>query len=106
MAKKLPRPCRNRRCPNTVTHASGYCPEHRSEKWSGDDRPSFRERGYDARWSRVSRRYRAKHPICEVCGEAASEETHHVEPVKDGGKMYAFSNLLACCKPCHARVEP
>lgn len=66
------------------------------------------ERGYDYAWTQLSKRYRARHPLCEDCEESGSipvreaEEVHHLTPIRDDpSKRLDWSNLRALCGACH-----
>jgi 5-methylcytosine-specific restriction endonuclease McrA len=109
-----PRPCATPRCPGLVTErGERHCPEHRR----GQDarrRGTFRERGYDGRWDRLSRLIRSRHPVCQMrltehcrrVGGAPSTEVHHVRPVSEHPELrLAPENLLAACHPCHMAAE-
>ncbi len=46
--------------------------------------------------------------MCELCLEqkvyTKTEEIHHRLPLSEGG-THERSNLIALCKPCHARIH-
>ncbi|GAG32002.1 unnamed protein product [marine sediment metagenome] len=63
-------------------------------------RPSPHARGYGKKWQKISRAYRAAHPVCERCGWRRSHAVDHVIPTKQGGHSGAF-NLQALCVVCH-----
>jgi len=121
MPTKLKKPCKGRfnTCPNTVPVNEKYCPQcaprekqRERERVQEYDRQrgTAQERGYDARWNRVSRLYRRSHPICEYCEKngivTPAEEVHHIVPVKEGGDKYSFANLMSLCRMCHNQIEP
>jgi 5-methylcytosine-specific restriction enzyme A len=99
-------PCLGRpgyRCPVLVT--SGRCPacqtvyEGRRQRMLDQARGTSLERGYDAQWERVSKRHRAKYPLCGERAENAyagwrgecheqgritpATCTDHIIPIKD-----------------------
>lgn len=52
----------------------------------------------------VIRRYKRKHPTCEMCGKVCDTELHHKRPVA----MYGGNepeNIAWLCKECHSMVE-
>ena len=54
---------------------------------------------YDSsRWKQLSLQVRREQPTCEVpgCGKP-SRATDHIKPVRQGGDMWARSNLQALC---------
>lgn len=53
------------------------------------------------RWRKIALRHKAENPICQVCQENPSEETHHVKPINEGGDPYQWDNLLSLCTRCH-----
>jgi len=68
------RPCRHPGCGAVVT--SGRCEVHQAKvddqrrtdvKRYDQQRGSAAARGYDARWTRYSKRYRHDHPLCVDC---------------------------------------
>lgn len=110
----FPTACNASGCPETTTE--GYCDDHRKaatrkrwEKAERKDGRSFREKGYDGRWDRLSVSYRKRHPLCEPCKRRGETKpaalVHHIWPVEQGGPMYDEDNLEARCKPCHARAH-
>ena len=58
-------------------------------------------------WRKTSHAYRAQHPICELCEKegriTAAVMVDHIIPIRDGGKVWDFSNLQALCKRCNAQ---
>jgi 5-methylcytosine-specific restriction protein A len=84
----------------------GRCETHARQKDRA--RGSFRERGYNARWSRLSLAYRRAHPLCVLCLEAgrtvAAECVDHLQPISQGGDMFDETNLRSLCWACHSRI--
>lgn len=75
-----------------------------------------RERSGDlyhtARWTRLSRAWRAAHPLCEECKKQgvikAAEVTDHITPWPVCGEagFYDTANLQSLCEPCnHAKGQ-
>ena len=68
-------------------------------------RSSPRSRGYDSKWDRASKRYRAKVGVCERCIRAdrvrVPQVVDHKAPVADGGPMFDRSNWWCLCTACH-----
>lgn len=81
---------------------SGRCARHRSI----EERPSARERGYDAEWRKFSADYLRRYPICACrthCHGALANQVDHVVPLAVAPhRKYDFSNLRPICKSCHA----
>jgi 5-methylcytosine-specific restriction protein A len=71
-------------------------------------RGTFNQRGYDWHWSKISKMYRAQHPMCEICNDAPAVDVDHKVPfdgLKDPRRT-EWSNLQAVCRPCHrAKTE-
>lgn len=79
-----------------------------------ETRNSPRERGYDARWDRLSVHFRRSHPFCLLCEQenrdSLTEVADHVLPAADFPDLrYEPTNLVPLCKRCHdstkARME-
>lgn len=109
MPKKPKRPCSYPGCPKLTD--GRFCEEHeklenkRYEKYDRD--PAVRRR-YGRAWKRIRDSYVQLHPLCELCQEKGllvpTEEVHHRTPLSEGG-THARENLIALCKPCHARIH-
>lgn len=56
---------------------------------------------YGTEWKRLRAAYRAKHPICEMCGVAPSVIVDHIVEISDGGDKYDERNYQALCLACH-----
>lgn len=63
-------------------------------------------------WRRISRLYRAAHPLCEECQLWPATAVHHVRPLEtaaDYDEMlalaYDWQNLRSVCKACHDRLH-
>ncbi len=101
------KPCATPRCPELTT--ATRCERHTRARNRGPDtrRGTKSERGYDSRWSRFSRSYRQRYPLCVECERnnrvTASAEVDHGVPLADGGEKYDEANLQALCKSCHSR---
>jgi 5-methylcytosine-specific restriction endonuclease McrA len=79
-----------------------------------ETRNSPRERGYDARWDRISRAFRRQNPFCLFCSQenldGLTEVTDHALPAADFPELrYEPSNFVPLCKHHHdgmkARME-
>lgn len=73
---------------------------------AGNFRGSPRDRGYDARWDRLSIAFRKRHPFCLWCAQAGRDTltdlVDHVLPVADRPELrHEWSNLLALCTHHH-----
>jgi hypothetical protein len=74
----------------------------------GGYRNSPRERGYDAKWDRLSVAYRKKNPFCLFCeqkGRATlTDLVDHILPVVDFPDLkHSWKNLAPLCRHCHGR---
>lgn len=75
-----------------------------------DERPrgNASARGYDWYWSKVSERFRRKHPFCRFCEQKGFEVTpaevvDHIIPLVDRPDLkLTTSNLQSLCGRCHA----
>lgn len=116
MPNKAKRVCR--RCKKTCDIFGPYCStclekrnsqSKKREKKYQSERSSPTERGYDSSWSKISKRYRKKHILCEcnvlsgenlLCGKY-TQLVHHI----DGNPFNNppdGSNWLAMAKTCHS----
>ena len=62
------------------------------------------------RWEKLRERVMYRdHYLCQLClynEEIQMADTvHHIEPIKDGGKVYEKKNLIALCDHCHKHVH-
>lgn len=79
----------------------------------GNYRGSPRDRGYDAKWDRLSVAFRKRHPYCLFCAQQGRDTladlVDHVLPVVDRPDLkHEWKNLAQLCVPCHgvkARYE-
>jgi 5-methylcytosine-specific restriction endonuclease McrA len=75
---------------------------------TGRFRGSPRDRGYDARWDRLSIEFRRRHPFCIFCEQAGRDTltdlVDHIVPVVDRPDLrYDWENLCSLCKRCHGK---
>lgn len=54
------------------------CPEHEALRARGRSRPTYRERGYDAAWDRLSRRVRSRQNFCMRCQATDNLSVDHL----------------------------
>lgn len=111
------RPCLHPGCPALVDH--GRCPAHQRQYEAL--RPSAKQRGYTPRWSRLSRRFRERWPLCGMRSDGSMDKVNswcaaegrtvvaecvqHVVPHKGENDplMYDESNLMSSCNRCNNR---
>lgn len=67
------------------------------------NRPSAKDRGYDADWRAVRKQFLAKHPTCCVCGRPATEVDHILSVRERPDLRLRWSNLRAMDASCHSR---
>lgn len=84
-----------------------WCELHGDERRAAGGRGTARERGYGAAWDRLSRRWRAAHPLCCTCAErgvtTAAELVDHIVPTDvDSTRIMDETNLQSLCRSCHA----
>lgn len=99
--------CNHPGCPNVFDGKGYLCPDHRYRNF---DAPVKREPKRNSEfykssaWVSMSKRHRAKYPICERCEAKASQQVdHHLEIELDPHKKYIRSpnNFVALCLNCH-----
>ena len=56
---------------------------------------------YTQAWKDARAAYRAKHPICEICGKAKSVIVDHIVELSDGCDPWDENNFQALCIACH-----
>lgn len=60
---------------------------------------------HTAKWTRISRAWRASHPLCEECKKIgiikAGEVTDHIIPYPVCGNFYDMTNLQTLCEDCN-----
>lgn len=61
------------------------------------------ERYHTHRWTKFSRWYRTRFPLCKLCGRR-SEVVDHIVPARlDEFDWYDLNNLQPLCHACHNR---
>ena len=63
-------------------------------------------------WRRISKLYKAAHPLCEECGKWQATAVHHRRPLETAADFdemlalaYDWQNLESVCKDCHSRLH-
>jgi 5-methylcytosine-specific restriction endonuclease McrA len=68
-------------------------------------RPARAVPTWHAKWREISRARLAAYPLCESCHLAPSVEVHHKVSVRaDPSRGLDPTNVMAVCRPCHARI--
>ncbi len=94
---RLPRPCLEPGCPNTVTGRALRCPQHALPDARHRDPEQVRYYA-SAAWRALRARVRREEPVCGLCQERPSEQVHHI----DGDwRNNQRANLQAVCAACH-----
>ncbi|MCW1919974.1 HNH endonuclease [Rhodobacter sp. KR11] len=65
------------------------------------NRPSARERGYTTDWDKARKEYLAFHPVCAMCGNAATLVDHITPHKGDKTLFWDWRNWQALCVHCH-----
>ena len=101
-------PCRYPGCAKLT--ANRYCEEHTklaSQQYEKYGRDPAARRRYGSAWRKLRAQFLSGHPLCEECRKAGrltkATEVHHILPLSRGGS-HDEQNLMALCKPCHARM--
>jgi len=70
-----------------------------------EHRERSRKEYHTNRWTVISRKFRASHPLCQRCLETGivteSEVVDHIIPVEVHGKFWDRYNYQALCKKCN-----
>lgn len=110
MPAAAPRPCRYPGC--SALGQEGYCEKHRRKVTREQDlhRGSRHERGYTNAWTRASKAFLQKHPLCALCIERnrieAAQLVDHWVPHK--GDMQLFwdeNNWVPLSRTCHSSTK-
>lgn len=75
------------------------CPEH-----TVDTKASASARGYDAAWTRLSKRARQLQPFCSDCGSTEDLQADHLPEAwarKATGKPIRLKDIDVVCGPCN-----
>lgn len=104
----IPRPCRNRGCPNGTTDPSGYCPDCIAALVTDGHRGTATRRGYDRKWRRYRAAYLSAHPLCARCARlgmvTVATVVDHIIPHRGDPILFWLpSNHQPLCKVCHDR---
>lgn len=71
----------------------------------GNERPRSSDPYHSYRWTRLSRRWRAEHPVCAECLKTgryvAAEVVDHVVPWPVCGDFFDEGNLQSLCGQCN-----
>ena len=94
----LPRPCAG--CGKIVR--ASRCAECKRIRERA--RPSRSQRGYDAKWNKLSKQLRQLHPWCKECGTTKDLTVDHIIPLVDlhPELRYEISNLQVLCRKCNS----
>lgn len=108
--------CRHAGCGAVVSAGRAWCVVHQPTDTKGNSVTrvrgvhvggTFRDRGYNALWDSLSRRWRRFHPLCVMCmaqGQVvAGECVDHIIPINEGGALLDEGNLQTLCWSCHSR---
>lgn len=80
-----------------------YIPKQKKKKWQPKPIKRF---GVDpfynsTRWRKISKAWKVKHPICQVCAQRPTQITDHVVSRNVGGAEYDSDNFLGMCHIDH-----
>lgn len=109
MPGRIPKPCRQARCPNTTINANGYCDQHHEcikRHRPKDKRPSAYRRGYTSQWQKARCLFLRDEPLCRECAMrgwvVTATVVDHITPHEgDPMKFWNRSNWQPLCKRCH-----
>ena len=95
MMRRIVRPC----VVCSVLTKSARCAKCQREL--NKSRPSASQRGYDAKWRKLSKYLREAQPWCTWCGTTVDLTVDHVLPLSMGGSN-ELENLRVLCRPCNS----
>jgi hypothetical protein len=93
--------CAQRPCAKPATWR-GRCPTHAPtliRETRSANRPLYNRK----RWRTTRRAQLARQPLCETCGQIATD-VHHRQDIQAGGDPWDPANLASLCHPCHSRI--
>lgn len=118
---KLLKQCSHGGCHVLIPFNETYCEKHtkkRINKPHTNTRSEFVNKIHQSnRWKKLSKQYRLKNPICEICLKECQDpksnrfgdiprlasSVDHIKPLFLGGEPYNESNLQSLCNECHAK---
>lgn len=112
MPTRPAKPCAHAGC-HALVRGGPYCtahaPQHARARYQADRarRGTFRERGYDTQWDKVSRAHRRAHPLCVICRAKGRvvrvRDVDHIVPFWgiDDPLRLDPDNLQSLCRACH-----
>jgi hypothetical protein len=90
-----------------LTHNPSRCDECNCRRPDRPYRLSYRQRGYDGNWDRLSKRARKLQPWCNRCGAIDQLSLDHL-PIawarKAAGKSIRLSDCQVLCEPCQNQL--
>jgi len=92
-------PCLSCGAPSERTRCGGCQPAE--QRRLDARRGSFRQRGYDSAWDRLSRRARRLQPFCGDCGSREHLTVHHLQ-----WPATRLAHVEVLCSPCNNRRGP
>ncbi|MCR6739093.1 HNH endonuclease [Aeromonas dhakensis] len=97
--------CKHPTCTNIVPYRTKYCIEHQTNQATVQKfRPEEHKFYNTSKWKALSKKIRAKYPICEKCQKQLSTIADHIYEIRyPNGKKYSLreNNLMAVCHGCH-----
>jgi len=79
-------------------------PKIRTSKGYNGSKDSFYQ---TKQWKDFRQQYLSQYPLCKICTEQGrtNEATvlDHIQPIKQGGAIWAQYNLQGLCKSCNAK---
>ncbi|MBF0232496.1 MAG: HNH endonuclease [Desulfamplus sp.] len=87
--------CGSPGCPNLVERPARFCEEHYNPPKKVPDKFYL-----SMQWRRFRDSFRARNPICTMCGQAG-QLVDHVNEVTDGGELLDPGNCQTLCHACH-----
>ena len=106
MPYKPKTPCRQPGCAELVESGKKYCEKH--GPLHVHDRPGAAERGYDARWRKVRKKYLEAHPLCVECLKEGqyvkATDVDHIQAHRGDSKLFwDTGNWQPLCHSHHSK---
>lgn len=112
--------CSHAGCKQLIPFNERYCPKHKKKistsysSWSYSHRKAiygkYQKFYHSQRWTKLSRSYRSKHPLCVECLKhgryVKAQVVDHIEPIrtaKGWSNRWNENNFQSLCIACHNR---
>lgn len=101
--------CKATGCQRYALDGMSYCYEHQHLQRRDDEARKMHIKNHGIhddlyntyRWRKMSKEFLKAHPVCEVCGEPATDVDHITPHNGDSSLFFDQGNLQSLCRSCH-----